>query len=347
MPNLTHDRATLSALRATLRDMGSDQPPIHSLRTLVDCGLDRWPLPGAGNTLARWQALATVAAHDLSLAKLFEGHVDALAIMTELAPSMPLPSGTWGTWAAESPDGRTTVARGAGDQVQLRGTKCWCSGAGSLDHGLLTSWFADGRGPQLVAVDMAQTAITVDASPWHAVGMAASASVDVTFNDAAGTLVGGLGHYLSRPGFWHGGAGIAACWYGGALSLAGAVRRALHQAAPSARSAFRLAALGKIDNHLHATLAVLRDAAAWVDAHPMDNARGVALHARLTAQMCATSVLDEAGRTLGAGAFCRDKHFARMAADLPVYVRQSHGENDFAALGEQVLALADGAAWQL
>ncbi len=42
------------------------------LRQLVVAGLDRLPLPGHGETLARWQALAAVAAQDLSLAKLFE-----------------------------------------------------------------------------------------------------------------------------------------------------------------------------------------------------------------------------------------------------------------------------------
>ena len=46
-------------------------------------------------------------------------------------------------------------------------------------------------------------------------------------------------------------------------------------------------------------------------------------------------MLDEAGRALGAGAFCRDAKFARAAADLPVFIRQSHAEHDFAALGER------------
>src|SRR5689334_9943551 len=53
------------------------------LRQLVAAGLDRLPLPGSGQTLARWRMLAEVAALDLSLAKLFEGHTDALAILAE------------------------------------------------------------------------------------------------------------------------------------------------------------------------------------------------------------------------------------------------------------------------
>jgi hypothetical protein len=41
---------------------------------------------------------------------------------------------------------------------------------------------------------------------------------------------------------------------------------------------------------------------------------------------------------LGATPFCRDSHFARLAADLPVFVRQSHAEKDLAQLGQQVAA---------
>lgn len=40
-------------------------------------------LPGGGATLARGQVLAAVDADDLALAKLYEGHTDALAILAE------------------------------------------------------------------------------------------------------------------------------------------------------------------------------------------------------------------------------------------------------------------------
>ena len=47
------------------------------LLRMISAGLDRLPLPGHGATLLRWQMLAAVAAHDLSLLKLYEGHTDA------------------------------------------------------------------------------------------------------------------------------------------------------------------------------------------------------------------------------------------------------------------------------
>ena len=81
------------------------------LHRLVAAGLDRLPMAGAGQTLERWQMLGQVASHDLSLAKLFEGHTDALAILAELGGPEPEPESLWGTWCAEPPDARLQIRR--------------------------------------------------------------------------------------------------------------------------------------------------------------------------------------------------------------------------------------------
>ena len=107
------------------------------LRALVERGYDRaplLPLPAHGHTLARWRALAAVAACDLGLVKLFEGHTDALAILAELHGPTPPAASRWAVWAAEPPDARVQASkvgiRTDNMQVQLAGTKAWCSGAG-------------------------------------------------------------------------------------------------------------------------------------------------------------------------------------------------------------------------
>jgi len=43
------------------------------------------------------------------------------------------------------------------------------------------------------------------------------------------------------------------------------------------------------------------------------------------------------GRALGAAPICRDPWVARMMADLPVFLRQSHAERDLAALAQSTL----------
>ncbi len=94
----------LNSVLARLDPLADASAQLHEILRL---GLDNLPLPGSGATLKRWQALALVAGQSLSLAKLYEGHTDALAILAELAgPGMPAATsngGTWGVWAAEGP----------------------------------------------------------------------------------------------------------------------------------------------------------------------------------------------------------------------------------------------------
>lgn len=314
---------------AALLDRGRGGPP--SLAELVEAGLDQLPLPGTGRTLERWQALAAVAACDLSLVKRFEGHTDAFAILAELGGADAPRGSRWGTWCAEPPSARLALRR-RGDRWVLEGTKAWCSGAADVTHAVVSCWDDDGA-PRLAAVALAQPGVQVTDQGWHAVGMSATGSVDVRFDGATAAPVGEPGEYVARAGFWQGGAGIAACWYGGAFGIAEMTRQ---QAGPKP-DAHRLAHLGAIDVALAGAAAVLRETAAWIDEQPSSLAHQPALRARLVTEAAATTVLAHAGRALGAGPLCRDARFARAMADLPVFLRQSHAERDLAALGETVL----------
>ncbi len=315
-----------------------------SLRELVEAGIDRLPLPGTGATLSRWQMLAAVAAHDLSLAKLFEGHTDALAIQAELGATEPAAGTLWGTWCAEPPSAKVQVQAIAGSRsVRISGTKSWCSGAATVTHAVLSGWNEAGEAC-LVTVAMHQPGVTVTEQGWQAVGMADSASVDVHFDNAVAAPLGQPGDYVRRAGFWQGGAGIAACWWGGAAGIG----RRVHALIGITPDAHRLAHLGSIDVALSASAALLRECAAWIDAHPSANSELMALRARLAVEAAATEVLRLAGRALGAGPLCRDARFARAMADLPVYLRQSHAERDLAHLGAGTIADRRGVcAWKL
>lgn len=309
------------------------------LRAMVEAGLDRLPLPGSGHTLERFQQLAYVGGHDLGLCKLYEGHTDALAIIEQLGGS-PTPGSTWGMWAAEPPQARVQV-RPAGHMVTLDGRKAWCSGAAVLSHALLTAWDAEDQ-QQLVAVALDQPGVTVTDQGWQAVGMGATGSVEVLFDGAEAQAIGNPGDYLQRPGFWQGGIGIAACWYGAARQIGECLRKqCAHR-----DEAHALAHLGAVDSTLQASADVLRFSALHIDANPEANAELLARRARAVVEQSAEQVIREAGRALGAGPYCKDRHFARLIADLPVFLRQSHAERDLAALGQLVAAQPEE-AWRL
>jgi len=290
-------------------------------------GLDL-PLPGGGDTWSRWERLRDLAGEDLSLARLAEGHTDALAILAELGGPAAGPGDVWGVWAAHPP-GATLTARETGGGWRLYGAKPFCSGAGVCTHALVSADVAEGqRGLFAVGTSGATTL----QGTWAAAGMEASATLTVRFDGAPAEPVGGPGDYLRRPGFHHGGAGVAACWYGGALSVA---RPLADRAARQGADPHLLSAFGAVDRDMYVAESVLRRAAREIDAHPRDGDRAALLTARVRAVVagaCAAA-LHRAEEALGAGPLAGDPVYARATADLAVYLRQYHADRDLAGLG--------------
>jgi alkylation response protein AidB-like acyl-CoA dehydrogenase len=290
------------------------------------------PLPGHGRTAERLRGLTSLGRADLVAARLGEGHADADAIRAELGDK-PTPRGErWGVWAA-APD--SVRAKPAAGGWRLTGDRPWCSGAAWCTHALVTAAAPDGV--RLFAVtNAAPHAVPLD-DTWPAIGMAGSDSRTIRFTDAPARPVGGPGQYVGRPGFWHGGIGVAAVWYGGALGVADTLRAA---AVAKELSPHALAHLGAVDVALGAAGCVLAAAAATIDADPAANQHRLALRVRATVEAAATEVLDRVGRALGAGPLCLDAAHARRVADLTVYLRQSHAEGDLEQLG-RLLATED------
>jgi alkylation response protein AidB-like acyl-CoA dehydrogenase len=316
------------------RDLSEDavRRASAAFRELLSTGWSL-PLPGSGATLQRWRALASLGARDLPLARLAEGHADALAVLAEVGGPEPAAGARLGVWAAEPPQGRVTATRTAAGW-RVSGRKQWCSGAGVLTAALVTATAEDGR--RLFLLDLDQAGVQVDSSPWANAGMAGSDTADVHLTDVPVVPVGAPRAYLDRPGFWHGGIGVAAVWAGGARGVADAL---LHTAVERGPDPLRDAAVGAVDVLLAGLDAALRTAAAEVDADPRDTAGTAQLRAqqvRALAARVGDEVLGVVGRTLGAAPLAHDAEHAARVADLTVYLRQHHGERDLAAHGALV-----------
>jgi alkylation response protein AidB-like acyl-CoA dehydrogenase len=298
------------------------------VRRWLESGRLELPLPASGATAERWNQLAALAQEDVVAGRVAEAHVDAVAILHELGAKPPQPRQLWGVWAAEPPDAVLTASPADDGDVSLSGTKAWCSGAGFCTHALVTARLPGGeRALFAVAVDRAVRALP---STWSNPGMAGSDTRSVQFTDARAVPVGDPGAYLTRPGFWHGAVGVAACWLGGARAVAEPLYR-------KASDPHALAHLGAVDAALTAAGATLADAAALVDADPFDRAGRaelVARRARAVVEHAVDEVLTRTGRALGPGPLAQDSRHAGRVADLTVYVRQSHAERDLAALGQ-------------
>lgn len=302
------------------------------------------PQPGAGQTLARWRFLAAVAAQDLPLVKIFEAHADGIAILTELGAlrtetSDPEPE-LWAVWAARAPKNDLRITSREGQHIKLSGTKPWCSGAHFVTHALVTCVDED-QHDWLAALRMKQPNLHVSTRGWNAVGMQATQSVEIGMEGVDAILIGPPRAYLERPGFWHGGAGIAACWYGAASALAGRLREAVARRDDPHLHAH----LGAADAALASARALLRETAHCLDADPHAPGLALALRVRSAVENACDAVLRASARGLGAGPLCQDAWFAHMASDLSVFIRQSHAERDLATLGVALACINED--WQL
>ena len=288
------------------------------------------PRPGRGATADRWELLSEVAAVDLTVARVLEPHLDAVAILAEADVSAPERS-TWGVWAAEQPGARL-AAHGSDDGGWfLEGRKPWCSLAGSVSHAVVTAWTGE-HTRRAFAVAMDAPGVVVEDGTWVPSGLARVVTGPVHFAHVAARPVGGDGWYLERDGFWWGGIGVAAVWYGGALGLA---RRLARWGEGRREDPLALLHLGEVDAALTAARSTLQAAAEQVDGGAATGAAAVLLGAR-TRHVVATQVelvSQRVSRALGPGPLTQEAEHVARVADLAVYVRQHHGERDAAALG--------------
>ncbi|MDQ0733838.1 acyl-CoA dehydrogenase family protein [Arthrobacter agilis] len=302
------------------------------------------PLPGSGRTAETWQLLTDLAAADLTVARVVEPHLDALAILDQAGLHRAAPgTGTWGVFAAEAPGMRLDAMPGPDGTWTLSGTKPWCSLADSLDRALVTARVGDG-GRRTFAVDLRAAGVTADpADAWVSRGLPAVTSCPVRFDAVDATPVGATDWYLTRDGFAWGGIGVAACWLGGALGVARTLLAALGRRTPDQ---IALMHLGRVDAALHETRTLLADAADAVDSGRAGGQEGALLAARVraTAFRCAELVLEAAAHGLGPAPLSFDEDHAARVADLHLYLRQHHAERDDASLGRRILDLSEQAA---
>jgi hypothetical protein len=123
-------------LTAVDRYAGDDWPGsavASAFADAVESGRLSLPLPGGGRTRERWAVLADLAGEDLSLARLAEGHADALAILAELGHAAPPAGSRWGVWAAQPPGPHALAHLGAVDVALSTAKTVLDVAAGQID----------------------------------------------------------------------------------------------------------------------------------------------------------------------------------------------------------------------
>ena len=306
---------------------GSVEAMRAAVRRLAEERRDVWvgPFP----EMAR--ALAEVARVDLALARLLEGHVDALRILAQ-AGAIPRP-GVYGVWASRSA-GTGVRAEVQGERWRLTGESRFSSGIDVIDRALVPGW-VDERTHLLFDLDAG--AVEPDRDSWHTAAMDASRSFTVRVDLSArpDDVVGPPGFYLDRRGFPIGGLEVAAVWAGGAQSVLEQVVAGLRRFEPTGHQLRRVGVMEQAVRQAHQ--AVEATAARLPDLEGAALVRETAV-ARTAVVQAAEQVLDEATRVVGPAGLSGNARLARTVADLTIYLRQHHLDATLEQLGRDALA---------
>lgn len=330
--------------------------PLDSMALLIDAGLHLTFAPVASggerfaDPVARHQAMMDVLRHvgraDLSIGRLFEGHVNALELLGWYGSDAQrrvlgrnLAAGAiYGVWASEPPPGVALVE--ADGRTTLRGEKFFASGAGGITQAVVTVQPASGKGR--LALVPADDPARADLSGWRVRGMRATGSGRYSLdglNIEPDDLIGIPGDYDREPRFTTGAWRFTAVQLGGIEALLVETRSAMRAPArddPVQRARFADAVAATRTAYLWVRECALRAAS--------DDPDGPAF-ARMTrgvVERAALDVVEMAARITGTLSAMDGTRIDKITRDLSLYLRQGGPDH---ARDQAALTWLDHDAW--
>ena len=364
---VAHDASARIAARAADDDHAGGFPT-ESLADLHASGLLLAPAERAygGAGLAgdpaqahRLYAILTAAGRgSLPLGRLYEGHVNALALVQAYGTADQRRRAArdaeaghlFGVWNTEIPRDGVRLEPLPGGRVRMQGAKTFCSGAGRVSRILTTGALPDG-GWQMVLVPTDRVQTRAEPEAWCAEGMRATASGRVDFSDAVlapGDVIGAPGDYTREPYFNGGAVRFAAVQLGGAEALADAAADHLRMLGRTGSETQQIR-MGEVAVALESGrlwmlgAARLGERAARADGALDDAVVAYAQQARTAVERVCLDVLERVDRAVGARGMLPPCAVERVGRDLRLYLRQPNPDGAVAAAGAAALAHPDHA----
>jgi alkylation response protein AidB-like acyl-CoA dehydrogenase len=334
--------STLDRSAAVLRALGEryDLAPAYpreSIELLVGMDLHRvFAPPESGGPLypdelaesgLLFEVLRRIGRADLSLGRIFEGHVNALKLIAwygsdgikrRLADELQLGK-LFGVWATEPEPCQLRL--GTNGAWNLEGRKSFATGAGGLDYAVITA--TTSAGEQQMVIVAANDPSRADLSCWRVRGMRATQSgiYALTGIPVAPTdILGHLNSYRREPWFTAGAWRFAAVQLGGIEGLLIEMRAAMSEAArsdPLQRAKFAEAVAATRTAYLWVREAASRAACNVEEAAPF------ALMTRGVVERAGLDVMELAARVVGTRSAFDGNRIDKIIRDLSLYLRQA------------------------
>lgn len=323
---------------------------------------------GLGPCLRRshplWMMTAELARADLSLARCWEGHANALTLLDALGDDEQRArwfegvverGEKWVGWGGElrAPGpGQArrfaTTVTATDDGWVVNGSKAFATGATAADWAILVlnppsaADRGEGGDDLLLVCDLSHPSVSVDTSWWDPGGMRASASHVVRFDhtpipsrwrlDEAGEYGRGAWHTAFIPHHAASFLGAAQAAYDYAVDY---VTRQGKGGDPYVRQR-----IGRMAVDIDTARLWLAHAARLWDAGNTATARDGGYRARHLIEHLALEVVDDCVRACGARSLLRPSPVERILRDLTFYVRRDNDDHVLADIGEAVLSPA-------
>ncbi|HEX5120002.1 MAG TPA: acyl-CoA dehydrogenase family protein [Pseudonocardiaceae bacterium] len=328
--------------------------------------------PLCGDALTLWLMTKELAKADLSLGRCWEGHANSLVLIDAMGTEEQkrrwfagvVEGGEkWVAWSGEPQAPKpgekqrfgTTIERTDGGWV-LNGSKVFATSATGAQRAILLVNTAGPGGARhaaeadtllMVACDLSHPSVVVDDSWWDPIGMRATVSHLIRFNDTFlpdADVIGPPGAYL-REG-WQ-----TAFIPHYAASFLGAAEGAYEYAVEYVMRQSKVTdpyvqqRVGSMAVNVESAYLWLRHVARLWDSGHRDQARLTGSRARHVVEHLALETVDHCVRACGARSLIRPSPVERILRDLTFYVRHDNDDHVLATIGRALLGQTHDASF--
>ena len=283
--------------------------------------------------------LRLLGSADLSVARIFEGHINAVSLVAKygdhdqlrLLSERVAKGGLSAVWGADDANGLHVID----DKTPvLKGRKILASGAGFVTDPLVTATADGGQVMCLLHLTMNEK---VDLSAWQSLGMRSTATGAIELSGIpvnSENMIGKPGDFMRQPYFSGGAWRFCAAHVGATERLVDLFRDHLVDRGRG-EDAYQLQRLAQCVASAKTSRYWVDEAARRFSAEDPNSGNVVAFAnlTRMVTERCALDVMEQVQRGVGLAAFIRPHPIERISRDLATYLRQPVPD----------LAMSDGA----